>query len=301
MPTKIKNIIVTTDFSEKSGNAVEMAFHIALRHQAVLTILHVVDQFYLIDRSYKQVIGNEVTQENISLAENNLAVIQKELTERSTSLKVKTEIRHGSLIQSINDLIAEEDTDLTVVGTSGEQKIKQFILGSNSYSILSEANSSVLMVPKSFKKYQFKNMVFPVRVTHNLDDKLDFALSIAERNNSTIELLGIGDTETSDELKKEFVGLKKKLYERSADYTAEFFEAPDKATVIATFSKAAKADIIILNYQDEQSWKALFAENFLRKIINTTDVALLFYKPKTDQRKDTGQDTPYDITLPIPG
>lgn len=71
--------------------------------------------------------------------------------------------------------------------------------------------------------------------------------------------------------------------------------------MIATFSKAAKADIIILNYQDEQSWKALFAENFLRKIINTTDVALLFYKPKTDQRKDTGQDTPYDITLPIPG
>ena len=301
MNTEIKNILVPTDFSEKSNNAVEMAVQMALRHHARIILFHIVNNYYILDRSGKQVIGSETVKENAERAESKLSLIKEYIQQKHSSLEIEVRIKNENLVDSINDFVVTEDIDLVVMGTSGKQKLKQLILGSSSYNVLSYVNCSILLVPGSFKKYHFKKILFPVRVTKHLDDKLELSITLAKKNKGIISLLGISDEDDLLDLKNAYLDLQKKLYIKSANYTSEFLLTQDKAVQISKFSKRVKADIIILNYQDEESWKSIFSENFLKKIINKTEIPLFFLKPKITRKITPDYLNSYDITLPCPG
>ena len=301
MGTEIKSILIPTDFSDLSTNALQVAVKMAQRHEAKLLIVHVVHTYYMIDRGGKQVIGSETVQENINNAKIKLDELQISLHEEF-SITIETKISTESLLDTINDLVAIEQVDLVVMGTSGRQNIKQLILGSNSYNILLNANCSVLLIPESFKKTSFKKILFPVRVNHELDQKADLSILLANKNNGGINLLGVGHLDKMEEVKKDYIAMKRNLKLKSAEYESEFQLSHDNAEVIIQAAIDKESDIIILADEDEDSWKSFMADNFFKKMINGTNIPLLIVKSKLDRINDKQDDTMgYDMTMPIPG
>ncbi len=301
MGTEIKSILIPTDFSDLSTNALQVAVKMAQRHEAKLLIVHVVHTYYLIDRGGKQVIGSETVQENINNAKIKLDELQISLHEEF-NITVETKISTESLLDIINDLVATEQVDLVVMGTSGRQNIKQLILGSNSYNILLNANCSVLLIPENFKKTSFKKILFPVRVNHELDQKADLSILLANKNNGGINLLGVGHLDKMEEVKKDYIAMKRNLQLKSAEYESEFQLSHDNAEVIIRAAIDKESDIIILADEDEDSWKSFMADNFFKKMINGTNIPLLIVKSKLDRINDKQDDTMgYDMTMPIPG
>ncbi len=301
MGTEIKSILIPTDFSDLSTNALQVAVKMAQRHEAKLLIVHVVHTYYMIDRGGKQVIGSETVQENINNAKIKLDELQISLHEEF-SITIETKISTESLLDTINDLVAIEQVDLVVMGTSGRQNIKQLILGSNSYNILLNANCSVLLIPENFKKTSFKKILFPVRVNHELDQKADLSILLANKNNGGINLLGVGHLDKMDEVKKDYIAMKRNLKLKSAEYESEFQLSHDNAEVIIQAAIDKESDIIILADEDEDSWKSFMADNFFKKMINGTNIPLLIVKSKLDRINDKQDDTMgYDMTMPIPG
>lgn len=302
MENDIKTLIVPTDFSEKSENALRLAVQIANRHQAKITLIHVAETYHLIDRTGRQIIGADTVQQNIDSGIQNLLLTKNKILKENTGLQIKTSVKSGYLVEVLNDFIRLEDADMVIIGTSGEQNLKKLLLGSCSYSVLCNVNCSVLLVPLSFQKNDFSKILFPVRVTENLDTKLKLALSIADKNNSIISLYGVSDEQNLPALQQEFLMLKNKLKNKMKTFKSELVFAYDKAEAISQASKDENSDILILNGKDELHWKSIFAENFFKKIINDTDVALLFMKPKTKTSTEENTDmNHYDISLPIPG
>lgn len=301
MGTEIKSILIPTDFSDLSTNALQVAVKMAQRHEAKLLIVHVVHTYYMIDRGGKQVIGSETVQENINNAKIKLDELQISLHEEF-SITIETKISTESLLDTINDLVAIEQVDLVVMGTSGRQNIKQLILGSNSYNILLNANCSVLLIPENFKKTSFKKILFPVRVNHELDQKADLSILLANKNNGGINLLGVGHLDKMEEVKKDYIAMKRNLKLKSAEYESEFQLSHDNAEVIIQAAIDKESDIIILADEDEDSWKSFMADNFFKKMINGTNIPLLIVKSKLNRINDKQDDTMgYDMTMPIPG
>lgn len=301
MKTEIKTILVPIDFTEKSKNALKVAAKMAVRHEAMLIIAHMVHTYYLIDRGGKQVIGSQTVQENATRIDHKLNRLKNSLAEKY-NIEIETKICNENIVDSINNCIQEDDVDIVVMGTSGKQKMKQFILGSNSYSVLLHANCSVLLVPEKFKKTTFKKILFPVRVKYELDQKANLSVLLADKNNGSINLLGVGDLDKMVTVKKAYVEIKKNLMLKSANYESEFQLAHDNAELIAQAANLKKSDIILLADQDEDSWKSFMADNFFKKIINATDIPLLIVKSKLKKIKNkTDRINSYDITLPIPG
>ena len=301
MGTEIKSILIPTDFSDLSTNALQVAVKMAQRHEAKLLIVHVVHTYYMIDRGGKQVIGSETVQENINNAKIKLDELQISLHEEF-SITIETKISTESLLDTINDLVAIEQVDLVVMGTSGRQNIKQLILGSNSYNILLNANCSVLLIPENFKKTSFKKILFPVRVNHELDQKADLSILLANKNNGGINLLGVGHLDKMEEVKKDYIAMKRNLQLKFAEYESEFQLSHDNAEVIIRAAIDKESEIIILADEDEDSWKSFMADNFFKKMINGTNIPLLIVKSKLDRINDKQDDTMgYDMTMPIPG
>jgi len=302
MRTEIKTILVTVDFTEKSDNAVTMAVHMAGRHNARIILFHNFINYYIIDRTGKQAVGTEKVREGLDLAERALHEIKLSVQKRNGSLHVDYMIGSNSLVSSINECIASEKVDLVITGTAGRQRIKELFLGSASYEILTGANSSVLLVPEKCHTYDFGKILVPVRVIENLQEKLLISQNIARKNNAEISLLGICGEEDVNVIKEAYNSVWSTLAKDTVKYSTSFILTSEKAVKISQFSKIDHADIIILNYHDENNWKSLFSENFFKQIINHTDVPLFFLKKTTEvQKVIPDESSGFDITLPSPG
>jgi nucleotide-binding universal stress UspA family protein len=302
MKTTFDTILVTVDFTEKSDNAVTMAVHMAGRHGARIILFHNFSNYYIIDGTGKQTIGAEKAKENFNLTEQRLYEIQRKIEKDNSSLHVDIRIGNSSLVDSINECIISEKVDLVITGTSGRQKIKELFLGSASYEILTGIKCSVLLVPEKCHTYDFEKILVPVRVIKNLQEKLAVSQNIAKKNNALISLLGVCSEEDVNEIKEAYNSIWSTLSKDTINYSTSFLLTNDKAVQISKFSKIEHADIIILNYHDENSWKSVFSENFFKQMINNTAVPLFFLKNTSEDVKST-PDTQagFDITLPFPG
>jgi len=302
MQNLISTLLVAVDFTEKSNNAVRMAVHIAARHEARIILFHNITNHTIIDRTGKQVIGADIIDENYKKTEQALADIETSLQTQYPDLEFKTIIKNDSLVHGINNIIGNEDVDLVICGSSGQQNFAQLLLGSLSYQILTEVNCSVLLVPEKCSKYSFDKILVPVRVLEDLTDKIELSVAIAKKNKGIISLLGISNEDDILKIREAYQRIKKNLAIRSQEYDSQFLLTHDKATQISKFSQDDNADIIILNYKDEDSWKSFFLENFFKQIINYTDIPLLFLKNRqVVSNINSDESTAFDITLPCPG
>lgn len=302
MQNLISTLLVAVDFTEKSNNAVRMAVHIAARHEARVILFHNITNHTIIDRTGKQVIGADIIDENYKKTVQALADIETSLQTQYPDLEFKTIIKNDSLVHGINNIIGNEDVDLVICGSSGQQNFAQLLLGSLSYQILTEVNCSVLLVPEKCSKYSFDKILVPVRVLEDLTDKIELSVAIAKKNKGIISLLGISNEDDILKIREAYQRIKKNLAIRSQEYDSQFLLTHDKATQISKFSQDDNADIIILNYKDEGSWKSFFLENFFKQIINYTDIPLLFLKNRQVMSNINSDDsTAFDITLPCPG
>ncbi|MGA1845620.1 universal stress protein [Deferribacter abyssi] len=142
-----KHILVMTDFSEDSLNAVRVAANIAKFCNSELTILHVAHdesqiKLYLTDSEYEKI------KEKIDIEiEEQLQDIHKKLP-LLDELKVNHLIRRG--IPYVEGLLEIEkgDYDLVVIGSHGKTSIKKFFYGSTAEKITRRAPISVLITRK---------------------------------------------------------------------------------------------------------------------------------------------------------
>lgn len=302
MQNSINTILLTTDFTKKSQNALLMALNIATRHHSRIIILHNIDNFFVIDKTGKQLLGADIVKDNVQRAENALREIELSLKAKYPKLIIETILKNDSLIHGINEVIEDQDVDLVVCATSGKQNFLQVIVGSLSYEVLTGSNASVLLVPESCSKYTFEKILVPVRVLDDLSDKVDLSVTIAEKNKGVINLLGISGQDDVGKIENAYQLVRRTLEESSQEYRSQFVMTGEKAVQISEHSKDDEADIIILNYQDENSWKSFFLENFFKQLINNTDIPLFFLKNKYEKKQSPpNTNLGYDITLPHPG
>lgn len=298
--TKIKTILVAIDFTVKTDSATMLAVHMARRHKARIILFHNVMKFFIIDRTGRQMVGEDTISKQYTDAENSLELIKNSLQQSYNDIEFLTRIGTDTITNSINKIIEEDSVDIVITGTSGKQGLRELILGSSSYQILTGVNCSVLLMPEGSQKYKFEKILVPVRVLEKLNEKLEISKLIAEKNKGLISLFGISGDENPTAIRRAFIKMRESLKVSNTEHYTSFVVSNDKAVEISKASKDAEFDLIILTYQDEESWKSFFSENFFKQIINNTSVPLLFFKDSDTPGQDP-EPAGYDITLPFPG
>ena len=139
----IKKILVPTDFSEPSDNALRYAKELATKFESKIILLHVMG--HLIS-GYSEMGLNMVP----------LSDVEKELTEQAKkhlddvdipdSQPVQRELRHGSAFLEIIRCAKEHDVDLIVMGTHGRGVVAHVLLGSVAERVVRKAPCPVLTV-----------------------------------------------------------------------------------------------------------------------------------------------------------
>ena len=139
----MKRILVTTDGSPSSAEAVAFGVELASEHEAELIFVHVVPALDIVPSSGFAIGGafpHEPSKRDYFLLEEAAAVAAEHEVISTTALL------RGDTVNEIVAYADSHDVDLIVVGSRGHGAIAVALLGSVSRGVLGESKRPVLIV-----------------------------------------------------------------------------------------------------------------------------------------------------------
>lgn len=142
----IQKILVATDFSDCSEDALEMAVELAGREGATLTVLAVCE---LPSNAYA--FAGDMVAPAPELIAGMLADGKRSLAElahrlHARGITVETQFVEGDAREAILQLAAQRGSDLIVLGSHGRRGLSRLFLGSVAEHVVRAATAAVLVV-----------------------------------------------------------------------------------------------------------------------------------------------------------
>jgi nucleotide-binding universal stress UspA family protein len=141
----MKTILVPTDFSDYSENALNMALLLAHSTKAKLVLCHVIQLPITIGEIPYAVLEKEKTELK-HLAEIKLKA-QSLKIEHAGGITYETRVLDGEVVSEILNLIKTEKVPLVIMGTKGAKNIQDVILGSTTDQLIQNSHCPVMAVP----------------------------------------------------------------------------------------------------------------------------------------------------------
>lgn len=176
---KLNNIIlVPTDFSEACSNAADHAVKIADVFNFKVVLFHVIN---------KETNAIFPGDKDIHAAvENTFKNVTGKYKLQNKELQIEYMFREGSIFDLIHEVASDIGANLILLGTHGKKGF-QHILGSYALKVITSAKVPTLVVQK--KSYSgYKNLMLPINSFTEARQKVGFAISLANKFNSTIHL-----------------------------------------------------------------------------------------------------------------
>lgn len=279
----MKKILIPTDFSKNSKNAIRYALDFFKETPC---------QFYLL---YINIEGSKFTEKPIYEFGTNILVelepkaINKKLKDLEKfimAVSSKKEHHHftsiceqGYFLSSVQRHIEEKKIELIIMGTKGASEIKEFFIGSRSGDVITNVECDALVVPENTKFKDFEQVVLPIDFEITYDDTTLFKISNYITSKSThINLLYV--TKSKIPLLEEIEVLQKQFAKRLSlkiPNNVSFHRVVSKKIEhgIQSFSKSINADLIIMISKDYNLLQKIFLDTTVEEVSFETSIPLL--------------------------
>ena len=200
----MKKILLPTDFSSNSVNAIHYALNLFKDEKCTFYLLNV----YRVPYVTSQDVAYVNTEALMDLEEGLKETSEEKLKELIVKLTAEGNKNHSFetisdynfLSDSVKRIVGENNIDLIVMGTKGATGAKETFMGSNTGDIIMKVDCNVLAVPENVVYSEPKEITFPTdyEISYEPDD-LSYLLSIAGKYNAAIRVLHVQDDPLTEE------------------------------------------------------------------------------------------------------
>jgi nucleotide-binding universal stress UspA family protein len=159
----MRKILIPTDFSENSLNAIKYATELFKHGPTQIYLLHAFsDEVYEAKLRSDDMAFEDLKAQAKQKAESALESLKKEVWSFSPNPKHSLNLipEFGLLVDAVNDWVEKENIDVVVMGTQGTTADKQLTFGSNTLQVIKYVNCPVLAIPSGYKYQSLKNILF---------------------------------------------------------------------------------------------------------------------------------------------
>lgn len=267
----IKNILVPTDYSEASLNALESAVLIAQRNNGHLQILHVGET----DTAY-------LGPEQLSIPEH-----ARQVTEAmSGSIRQKHGFGPEAIFQegfagpAIVKTAFDRKADLIVIGAHGASGMREQFIGSTAYYVIKYANCPVLIIPEGRKWLGFKQILFPLRTSFGAFKRYEFIKAMNGGQAASLEILALSVEKGPEGYAQELLGSRLNPAGSPSIFRISLRNSEQKNIAREVLDRADRlpADLIVLSPAVDVINKQFFIGPFCQRIIHHAKVPLLYVR-----------------------
>jgi nucleotide-binding universal stress UspA family protein len=165
-----KPILVTWDFTERSGYALEHGINLAQLLNTTVTLIHIVKK------------DNEIDEAQVKM--DALA----EETQKKYNVKTDTVVPAGNIFTTISEVAVDIHAEMVIMGTHG-MKGMQKLIGSWALKVIAGSKVPFIVVQAPPTSHGFKKIVFPLDFRRENKEKISWIYYIARLYNSTFYII----------------------------------------------------------------------------------------------------------------
>ncbi len=262
----INKIMVASDFTPVSDNAIDHALKLASVSKAEVFVLHVARELAEVNTA-KLKLGQQIENRNPGDVETHVVV------------------KIGNFISEIGVAAAEVGAQLIMMGTHGPKGLIQNLVGGDAMKVVSHSEKPFIVVQeKGIKDSGYDDIVVPLDMTEDSKQKLDEVADIAKYFNSKVHIIAKHESDKGlyVKLKNNVIFAKKYFSEKNMEMAITITEPKtDFEKEIIKYAKENDADLIaIINSLNWNIFGSLFASRREEQIItNKEQIPVLCVNP----------------------
>ncbi|WP_452226756.1 universal stress protein [Lacinutrix cladophorae] len=274
------NILLPTDFSKNSWNAIKYALHFYEYSICNFYLLHVnkLNNIAMDDTSYIAT-STTIQDEYIKPSKKKLVALLKKIANQipnNTNHKFYTVSDYNFFIESIREQVQEKKINTIVMGTKGASGLKKYIVGSNTADVITKVKCTTLVVPENAKYHKIEEIAFPTDYSINYNLQTLFPLSkILDRTTSQLRIIHI-KTEaeklnTNQEKNKELLA----DYFNNYKYSFHYLTSKKVEDAVQCFIESRDVDLITMVAKNLNYFQQILFHNKVEEISYHTDIPFL--------------------------
>ncbi len=274
-----RKILLPTDFSENAWNAILYATRLFKDIECDFYILNVYSVIgFASDNMLVPEIG-EIAYLKVKEASEkglNRTLFKLSLNEDNQNHEFFILSRISSLIQSIKEVVDENDIDMIFMGTKGATNSGDFFFGSNTVKVMEKVrNCPVMAIPTNKTVKNPKEIVFPTGYrTHYKRKELQYLIDILDMNQATLRILHIkedGGLDQDQESNKRIL----EEYFSGIKHSFHFIKADTILKGLNDFVKLRDSDMIAFINKEHGFFENLFSKPMVKKLGHHSNIPVL--------------------------
>lgn len=265
----MKKILLPTDFSENSWDAIKYALQLFKEQKCNFMLLNtytpVIFKWEYLQSSSAE-LGITDAMKKASVAGLNRIVQRIESEFKNPNHTFSQLSAFNTLPLEIEELSRDGTIDMIVMGTKGASGLEKILFGSNTIHVLKNAQCPVLVIPGDFNFEKPHEILFPsdFEVAFKEDHLLP-VLEIAVSHHARVNILHVDYGEVLTEQQKE----NKKMLEKYLSKSAYLFHTVSNQNIteaISEFQQKYRINFLIMLNNKHSFFENLFFQPVIRQI-----------------------------------
>jgi nucleotide-binding universal stress UspA family protein len=280
----MKNILLPTDLSKASINALEYAVQLLKKDVCTFYVLNVYTPVYLYTPSIYEdftLVNVDIGEQYKSQSEENIKTVIQNLKDKFPS-EIHSFIgisSYNTLASEINSIVDAYNIDGVIMGTKGATGLKEVFIGSETMHTLKHCKVPLLGVPQEYRFIDLKEVLFATNYENgNQQEGLSFLNDLCSSHISRLIFLnayyGIALNDAKKKNKKEL----DLFFERDAHVT-ELSNGMDVYEAIENYHSQHVIDLLVLVHTSHNFFENLLFTPVVKKIVHHADVPFLILPP----------------------
>jgi len=264
----MKKILLPTDFSKNSLNAIRYAVQLFRDEKCVFYILNTyTPTIYFVEFLPLSPESGMSDVVRVNLLKDLDEIRDKLITEfHNPNHTFETIAAFNTLVFEVEELVKERKIDYIVMGTKGATGAKEVLFGSNTVHVLKNAKCPVLAVPSEFEFEAPHEILFPSDYDIDFMDKhIQPILNIAKAFTSRVNILNVS---TGYELTSNQEKNKKKLdsYFKGIAHLFHSYSYQEVSEAIDKFQLKTRVNLLVMINNKHSFFENLFFKSTINQI-----------------------------------
>lgn len=277
----IKNILIPTDFSETAILAVAHGAKMAHLFNAKIYLLHSVETSLYAAGPGEPILVADT--ENIFKEADEQLQKQAESIKNEYDVEITTLIANGKPAAAIASAVKDNEIDVIIMGTHGASGFEELFMGSNAHKVVTIAPCPVITIRLNTKKVGFSNIILPIGSYLQSRQKVNNAIELASKYNSTVHVLGLLETNDKEDDYKFAIKIEtveKALKNANVKFTKKILRAKNPAVEAMKFSEEIGGDLILIMTEHESDLTGMFLGASAKQIVNHSKIPVMSIRPQ---------------------
>lgn len=278
----MKNILVPTDFSECSVNALNYAGTLSKFTNSKIIFLHVYQPLIpATDVPVTPVIPDEEMEKEMHAEMTH--IIHEQKKKHGWNAPVSAVSKSGVTFYEINNLVKEKNIDLIIMGMRGQVTAIDRFLGSNATEMIKKANCPLLLIPENASFQLPDSIAIAFDFYHTTDLSKIIALNeFIKFSHSKLLAFSIINNKNIEVPEKAIVYAEAEKLLKSYDHSIHFNVHHDVPEGILSFIDEHQAKMLVMFHHSHNIFARMFSIIHSKEISFNIKVPLLVINEKAN-------------------